>query len=201
MTTLRPTEGPATFAFPEHRAEEVRKILAKYPSGWQASAILPLLDLAQRECGGWLPRAAMEHVAEMLAMPVIRVYEVASFYTMFNLRPVGRHLVQVCTTTPCWLRGSDDTTTTCKEVLGVNFGETSSDGLFTLVEVECLGACVNGPVVRIDDDLFEDLDRDRLKAVLDGYRRGERPRPGPQTARKASEPLPGRTTLLEIRGE
>ena len=134
------TAQPDRFAFTEENLALVRKTIAKYPAGRQASAVMPLLDLAQRQAGGWLPRAAMNHVAEMLEMPPIRVYEVASFYTMYNLAPVGRHHVRVCTTTPCWLRGSDQVVEACKRKLGVGLGETTADGQFTLDEVECLGA-------------------------------------------------------------
>ena len=120
--------------------------------------MLPLLDLAQRQHGGWLPRAAMDQVAEMLDMAPIRVYEVATFYTMFNLRPVGRYLLQVCTTTPCWLRGSDAVVGACEQKLGIGVGGSTADGLFTLIEVECLGACVNAPILQVNDDFYEDLD-------------------------------------------
>ena len=134
--------------------------------------MLPLLDLAQRQIGGWLPRAAMDYVAEMLGMPRIRVYEVATFYTMFNLSPVGRHLLQVCTTTPCWLRGSDEVVGACERKLGIGIGRTTADGMFTLVEVECLGACVNAPIIQVNDDFYEDLDGPTTEALLDALTRG-----------------------------
>ncbi len=188
MSVDRGFEQPASFAFtPEIRAKADAAI-AKFPKGRQASAILALLDLAQRQSGGWLPRAAMEHVAEILGMAPIRVYEVATFYTMFNLRPVGRYHVQLCRTTPCWLRGSEDLATLCKRKLGIEPGGRSADGLFSLVEVECLGACVNAPVVQINDDFYEDLDPARLEAVLDGLAKGERPRAGSQVGRQGSAP-------------
>ncbi len=186
---------PARFAFtPENRAKAQTEI-AKYPEGWQASAVLALLDLAQRQSGGWLPRAAIEHVAGLLAMPVIRVYEVASFYTMLNLKPVGRHLVQLCRTTPCWLRGSDGVRDACRRRLGIDIGETTADGKFTLVEVECLAACVNAPVVQINDDYYEDLTPERVVAILDAIARGEKVPHGTQIKRMNSAPVGGLTSL------
>jgi len=138
----QPVAQPEHFEFAPENLERAKAHIAKYPAGRQQSAVLPLLDLAQRQSGGWLPRAAMHYVAEMLEMPRIRVYEVATFYTMFNLQPVGRYLLQACTTTPCWLRGSDAVVGACEKKLGIGIGGTTEDGLFTLVEVECLGACV-----------------------------------------------------------
>lgn len=191
---------PTEFAFtPEYRARADR-IIAKYPAGRQASAVIPLLDLAQRQAGGWLPTVAMDHVAGLLDMAPIRVYEVASFYTMFNLRPVGRHFVQVCTTTPCWLRGSDEIVGACEKTLGVHLGETTADGQFTLVEVECLGACVNAPMVQINDDYYEDLDPDSTAKLLEALKRGETPKPGPQNGRQTSAPIGGLTTLASVKG-
>lgn len=187
---------PASFAFSDENAQRVTKILAKYPADRKASAVLPLLDLAQRQAGGWLPKAAMDHVAATLDMAPIRVYEVATFYTMFNLKPVGKHLIQVCRTTPCWLRGADELTQTCKSKLGIGLKETTADGQFTLVEVECLGACVNAPVVQINDDFYEDLDPAALETLLDALARGEKPKPGPQIDRQNSAPVGWPTTLL-----
>ncbi len=146
---------PDDFAFAAEYAEAVKATIDKYPEGWQESAVMPLLDLAQRQHDGWLPRAAMDTVAEMLGMPPIRVYEVASFYTMYNLKPVGKNHVQVCTNLPCWLRGSDAVVGACKKSLGVDMGGTTGDGMFTLTEVECLGACVNAPMMQIGDDYYE----------------------------------------------
>jgi NADH-quinone oxidoreductase E subunit len=186
---------PASFAFtPENRAKAQTEI-AKYPEGWQASAVLALLDLAQRQSGGWLPRAAIEHVAGLLAMPIIRVYEVASFYTMLNLKPVGQNLVQLCRTTPCWLRGSDGVRDACRRKLGIDIGETTADGKFTLVEVECLAACVNAPVVQINDDYYEYLTPERMAAILDAIARGEKVPHGTQIKRLNSAPLGGLTSL------
>ena len=188
---------PTEFAFTSENLEKARAHIAKYPPGRQASAVLPLLDLAQRQHGGWLPRAAMDHVAALLEMAPIRVYEVASFYTMFNLRPVGRYLLQACTTTPCWLCGSDAVVAACERKLGIGIGASTADGLFTLVEVECLGACVNAPILQVNDDFYEDLDGPATERLIDALRRGEPPPPGSAIGRRGSEPLGGRTTLVE----
>ncbi len=185
---------PDTFTFTKTNLEEAERIMARYPQGRTASAVMPLLDLAQRQAG-WVPVAAMDTVADLLAMPRIRVYEVATFYTMFNLEPVGRYLVQVCTTTPCMLRDSDAIVEACRGRLGIDFDETTPDGLFTLKEVECLGACVNAPMVQINDDYYEDLDAGSMVAVLDALAGGDTPRPGPQGGRHASEPQSGPRTL------
>jgi NADH-quinone oxidoreductase E subunit len=189
--------GPATFAFSDENLVRAKTIIAKYPEGRQASAVIPLLDIAQRQCGNWLPRAAMDHVAEMLGMPRIRVYVVATFYTIFNHKPVGEHFVQICTTTPCWLRGSDEIVAACERKLGIHLGETTADGRFTVIEVECLGACVNAPMMQVGDDYYEDLTAERTEAILDALVRGERPAPGSQTGRRTSMPAPGPTTLLD----
>jgi NADH-quinone oxidoreductase subunit E len=146
---------------------KVGSIVKKYPKGKQKSAILPLLDLAQRQNDGWLSVPAIECVADTLEIPYMRAYEVASFYTMFYLKPVGKHHVQICGTTPCWLRGSDEITKACEDHMGIKVGETTKDGKFTLTEVECLGACRNAPLVQINDDYFEDLDKDKMKEVLE----------------------------------
>ncbi len=185
-----------SFAFTEENLARIRDILARYPEDRRASAVLPLLHLAQEQHGGWLPRAALDHVADFLGIPRIQVYEVATFYDMFNTEPVGRIQVRVCTTTPCWLCGSDEVVRACKEVLGVEIGQSTPDGRFYLREFECLGACANAPVLWIDEDYYEDLDYERTKAVLEALKRGERPRPGPQSGRKGSMPAGGKTTLL-----
>ncbi|MEC9454859.1 MAG: NADH-quinone oxidoreductase subunit NuoE [Pseudomonadota bacterium] len=171
--------------------------MAKYPENRQASAVLPLLDLAQRQNGGWVSREAMAYIAGLLDMAEIRVYEVATFYTMLNLNPVGKYLVQLCRTTPCWLCGSDDLRNACKDELGIGVGDTTDDGMFTLVEVECLGACVNAPMVQINDDFYEDLSAGRLKEIIAMLRRGEQPPTGSQTGRQTSAPATGATTLLD----
>jgi NADH-quinone oxidoreductase subunit E len=193
-----PVEQPASFAFTPENLEKAKAHIAKYPPGRQASAVLPLLDLAQRQHDNWLPRAAMDHVADLLEMPRIRVYEVATFYSMFNLRPVGKHFFQICTTTPCWLRGSDEVVRACERKLGIGIGETTPDGAFTLTEVECLGACVNAPIIQVNDDFYEDLDGPATEALIDALRRGEKPPMGSAKGRQASAPEGGPTTLTEL---
>ncbi len=190
--------GGESFAFTAENRAKADAAIAKYPAGCQASAVLPLLDLAQRQNDGWISQAVMEHVAELLDMASIRVYEVATFYTMLNLEPVGRHHVQLCRTTPCWLRGSDALRDACREELGIGLGGTTEDGLFTLTEVECLGACVNAPMVQIDDHFYEDLDPARMKEILRAFRAGSPPEPGSQTGRQTSAPASGLTTLTEL---
>ncbi len=188
----------APFAFSSENLDKARATIARYPEGRQASAILPVLDLAQRQNGGWLSPQAVATVAEMLDMPLIRVYEVISFYEMFNSQPVGEHMVRVCTTTPCMLRGSTEILAACKDELGIEVGGTSADDKFTLAEFECLGACVNAPVVWIDDDYYEDLEPDRIREILRDLRAGERPAPGPQIGRQKSAPLGGPRTLTAV---
>lgn len=188
---------PATFAFTPENMEKAKGFIAKYPEGKQASAVMPLLDLAQRQGGGWLTTAAKEYVAKLLGMPAIRVEEVASFYTMYNNAPVGRNVIQVCTTTPCWLRGSEVIVKTCEKVLGITLGQTTPDGLFTLREVECLGACVNAPVAQIGDDFYEDLTEESMTRLLEALKRGETLPPGSQSGRRGSCPSCGATTLKE----
>jgi NADH-quinone oxidoreductase E subunit len=166
MTATASFLQPASFAFTPENQAKAERLMAQYPAGRQASAVLPLLDLAQRQHDGWLPRAAMDTVASMLHMPPIRVYEVATFYTMFNLSPIGKYHVQVCTTTPCWLRGSDAVMSACKTHLQIDLKQTTPDGLFTLSEVECLGACINAPMVQINDDYYEDLSPDSMTTLL-----------------------------------
>jgi NADH-quinone oxidoreductase E subunit len=192
-----PFAQPESFEFTPQNLARAKEHMAKYPLGRQASAVLPLLWIAQEQHGGWLPRAAMDHVAGILDMAPIRVYEVGTFYTMFNLRPVGRYLLQACTTTPCWLRGSDEVVRVCERKLGIDVGDTTPDGLFTLVEVECLGACVNAPILQVNDDFYEDLDGPATEKLLDGLRDGTAPSPGSVIGRQGSEPLTGRTTLTE----
>jgi NADH-quinone oxidoreductase E subunit len=193
-----PVEQPPSFAFTRENLEKAKAHIAKYPPGRQASAVLPLLDLAQRQHDNWLPRAAMDHVADMLGMARIRVYEVGTFYSMFNLRPVGKHYFQICTTTPCWLRGSDEVVRACERKLGIAIGETTPDGQFSLTEVECLGACVNAPIIQVNDDFYEDLDGPATERLIDALRRGERPAPGSARGRQTSAPEGGPMTLKDI---
>ena len=191
------------FAWTDEHARQAKTIIAQYPERRQQSAVIPLLDLAQRQVGaetntqGWLPLPVMEFVAAELDMPIIRVLEVATFYTMFNLVPVGRFHVQVCGTTPCMLRGSDDLLDACYQ-RGLEKGRTTNNGLFTLTEVECLGACANAPMVQINDDNYEDLTGESMGAILDALARGETPKTGPQIERQTSCPVGGPTTLKKM---
>ena len=187
---------PESFAFTSENARAADAIVAKYPPGREQSAVLPLLQLAQEQHGNWLPRAAIDHVAVVLGMAPIRVYEVATFYTMLNLEPVGRHHVRVCTTTPCWLRGSDQVVDACRQRLCIDVGETTADRTFTLDEVECLAACVNAPVAWIGNEYYEDLDADSMTRVLDELAAGAQPVPGSQMRRQRSAPAGGPRTLL-----
>lgn len=202
--TLRARWGG--FAWTAENAERAKEIIARYPAGRQRSAVMPLLDLAQRQVGaetqtqGWLPLPVMEYVAAQLDMPVIRVLEVASFYMMYNLQPVGRFHVQVCGTTPCMLRGSDDIMAACHK-RGMHLGHTTDDGLFTLTEVECMGNCASAPMVQINDDNYEDLTAESLNHVLDELAAGRQPKTGTQQpGRHTVEPLGGPTTLTEMVG-
>ena len=197
-TSSYPRPQADDFSFTPENIERAKTICARYPEGRQASATIALLDLAQRQNGGWLSTAAIEYVAGYLEIAPIRVHEVASFYTMFNLKPVGEHLVQVCRTTPCWLRGSDELTRTCLEKAGTRLGENSQDGLFTVIEVECLGACCNAPMVQINDDYYEDLTPERMAEIIDELRSGAEVRVGSQTGRLASAPEGGPQTLLKV---
>jgi NADH-quinone oxidoreductase subunit E len=191
------------FQWTPENARQAKEIVGRYPEGRQMSASIPLLDLAQRQVGaetntqGWLPLPVMEFVARELDMAPIHILEVATFYTMFNLVPVGRFHVQVCGTTPCMLRGSDDVLRAC-ELRGLSKGHTTEDGLFTLSEVECLGACANAPMVQINDDNYEDLTEQSMGAILDTLARGEKPKPGPQIDRQTSCPEGGPTTLKKM---
>ena len=197
---------PTHFAFDEQSEAQIAKVLARYPAGKQASATIPLLYVVQRQMGrqtgsAWVPRVAMDVIAERLGMPPIRVYEVATFYFMFNMKPIGRFHLQLCGTTPCMLRGSDDVMRACHDAAHVKVGQTSADGLFTLTEVECLGACVNAPVLQVDDDYYEDLDYDRTVALIEALKRGERPKPGSTIGRQTSAPEGGPLTLTAVPGE
>ena len=193
------------FAWTTANVTEAATIIARYPPGRQASAIMPLLFLAQAQVGaetntqGWLPVPVIEFLAAQLGMPFMRAYEVVTFYTMYNLAPVGRYHVQVCGTTPCLLRGSDDVLSACANK-GLAKGKTTPDGLFTLTEVECLGACANAPMVQINDDNFEDLTYDSMTAILDKLAAGEAVTPGTQIERQVSCPEGGPTTLPEMVG-
>jgi NADH-quinone oxidoreductase subunit E len=195
------------FAWTAENAAKAKQIIARYPEGRQRSAVMPLLDLAQRQVGietntqGWLPLPVMEYVARELDMPIIRVVEVATFYFMYNLVPVGRFHVQVCGTTPCMLRGSDDIMTACK-AKGMKKGHTTADGLFTLTEVECMGNCASAPMVQINDDNYEDLTAESITQILDDLAAGKQPKTGTQLpGRHTVEPFGGPTTLKEMVSE
>lgn len=199
QTSYRNPES-GDFAFDAENEALAQRIIARYPEERHRSAVIPLLDIAQRQNGGWLSKEAIEFVAERLEMAPIRVHEVASFYTMFNKKPVGKFLLQVCRTTPCWLRGSDSLTETVKKVCGIEIGGTSDDGLFTLMEVECLGACANAPMLQINDDYYEDLDAESLTNLLDDLKNDRPVKQGSQTGRLASAQSDGPHTLNKLNG-
>lgn len=198
MTQKTPLEA---FVFDKAYEAQVKFHLSKYPADRKASAVIPLLDLAQRQMGGSISQAAVEHVADLLSMSPIRVLEVASFYTMLNLNPVGKNHVQVCTTTPCWLRGSDGIMEACKSTLGIEAGQVTADGKFSLMEVECLGACVNAPMIQINDDYYEDLTPETMKKLLEDLAKDKSPAAGPQVKRQTSAPISGpKTCLQKVKG-
>ena len=175
------------FKFSSKSNKEIKNILSKYPSNRKESGVLPILDLAQRDCGGWLPMEVIEKVAEVIGMPQIRVLEIASFYSMFNLKPVGKYHLQLCSTTPCWLRGSDNILKAIKDELKLNLGDTSDDGLFTFTKVECLGACVNAPILQVNDDFYEDLDYSSSIQILKNFKSGKNNKVG-SVKNRSSEP-------------
>ena len=178
------------FEFTKKNLQEVDKIFAKYPDEQKVSAVMPLLDLAMRQIGGWITDSAMRYISNLINVPYIRVYEVASFYSMFNLEPIGKNFIQICTTTSCWLRGSDDILKLCKKHLSIENNQTTKDGLFTLKEVECLGACVNAPMIQINDNYYEELNKDSLLNILNKLKEGKEVNIGPQTKkRKGAEPI------------
>jgi len=193
-------EQPQSFAFTSENEAWAADQIKKYPPGRQASAVIPILWRGQEQ-EGWVTKPMIESVAKMLGMPYMRVLEVATFYTMFNLHPVGRHLVQVCTTTPCWLRGSADIVSVCKKHIHPHPHTVSADGALSWMEVECLGACVNAPMMQVGKDFYEDLDASSTERIIEALRRGETPKPGSQIGRHTSEPLGGATTLTGTRGE
>ena len=190
-------EQPDSFAFTAENEEKILTILAKYPEGRQASAVMPMLDLAQRQHQNWIPMKAIEHIAKRLDMAEIRVLEVASFYTMYNLKPVGKWFLQACTTTPCMLRGSDDMVRCIKDKLDISSGQTSECGRFTMLEVECLGACVNAPILQVNDDFYEDLDYQSTAALIEALAADAPPPVGSVIGRQGSESEAGATTLVK----
>ncbi len=187
---------PSGFEFTAENLDWAGKQIAKYPKGRQWAAVIPLLWRAQEQAEGWLPEPALRYIADMLDMPYIRVYEIATFYTMFNLSPVGKYHVQLCGTTPCMLRGAEEIREICRQTIGVE-GKVSEDGLFSWVEVECLGACVNAPMVQINKDYFEDLTPDLFTTLLQKLKSGVAVKPGPQNNRQFSAPASGARTLLK----
>jgi NADH-quinone oxidoreductase subunit E len=197
-------EQPTFFAFDDEAEAEIASEIRKYPPGRQASAVIAALYAAQdqmkRQTGSaWVPTKAMDAVAERLGMAPIRVYEIATFYLMFNTAPIGRYHLQLCTTTPCWLRGSDAVVQACRDATGIKgWKETSADGLFTMTEVECVGACVNAPILQVDDDFYEDMDAEKTKALIEALREGKPPPPGSMTGRQTSAPEGGPTTLTSL---
>ena len=198
MTVRRLAEKqPDSFAFTPENEAWAKKEIAKYPPGRQASAIIPLLWRAQTQHDYWLPKPAIEKVADMLGMPHIRALEIATFYSMFNLEPVGKHFMQLCGTTPCMLRGAEALFDVCHRRIHHDPLHVSADGDFSWEEVECLGACVNAPVVQVNDDYYEDLDAERTAMLLDALARGEPPPKGSLAGRRGSEPAGGRTTLTD----
>ena len=188
---------PESFKFNAENARWAKAVIAKFPKGKQASAVIPLLWRAQEQHDGWLPEPAIRAVAEMLDMAYIRVYEVATFYTMFNLSPVGKFFVQLCGTTPCWLRGANDLKDVCRKVIG-DQNTVTEDGMLSWFEVECLGACTNAPMVQINKDYYEDLTPDILEQILDDLRNGKEVKPGPQNGRQFSAPEGGPITLQNV---
>ena len=191
-----PQVQPKSFAFSAENLAWAKKKVSNYPEGRQQSAIIPLLWRAQDQSGGWLPEAAIRHVADFLGMAHIRALEVATFYTMFNLEPVGKFHVQLCGTTPCRLRGADDLERLCRKRIGEQ-GHVTKDGKFSWIEVECLGACVNAPMAQINADYYEDLTAESFGKILDAFAAGKTPKPGPQVDRQLSEPVGGGLTLKE----
>ncbi|HRK24357.1 MAG TPA: NADH-quinone oxidoreductase subunit NuoE, partial [Beijerinckiaceae bacterium] len=187
---------PASFTFSAENRAWIVTQLEKYPAGRQASAVIPLLWQAQKQAGGWLPRAAIEHVGDLLGMPYIRVLEVATFYTMFNLEPVGKYFIQLCGTTPCALRGAEKIIKVCKDRIGEQ-RHVTADGMFSWLEVECLGACCNAPMVQINDDFYEDLTPENFNKLLDDLAAGRKVKVGSQSGRVSSEPEGAVKTLLD----
>ena len=190
-------EQPDNFEFNSENLSNAKKIIENYPEGKQQSAVMALLYIVQRQNNNWIPLAAMKYIAKLLHMPYIKVYEVATFYSMYNLSPVGNYFIQVCTTTPCMIRGAYKLVEACQEKISKNEKELSKDKICSWMEVECLGACVNAPMMQINDDYFEDLDKEKTLKIIDQILNGEKPKPGSYRGRTNSEPENNRKTLLE----
>ena len=192
-------EQPSDFEFNDKNLKEAKKIIKNYPEGKQQSAVMPLLYLTQKQNNNWIPLVAMKYVAKFLNMPYIKVYEVATFYTMYNLSPVGNYLIQVCTTTPCMIRGAYELVETCKQKISENENELSTDKNCSWMEVECLGACINAPMMQINEDYYEDLNKKKTEKIIDQILKGEKPKPGSYKGRINSEPENIRKTLMDIK--
>ena len=188
---------PLTFNFSNENLAKAKKIIKMYPSNFKESSIMPLLSIAQAQNHGWLPKKAIEYVSNFIEVPEIKVLEIATFYSMYNLSPVGKFHIEVCTTTPCMLRGSDPLLDLCKKKFGLEIGGITDDGLFSLGRVECLGACVNAPMIQINENYFEDLDSEKLEKIIDKINKNEKPQPGSYKGRTSCEPENIRKTLLE----
>ena len=200
MSLRRPAKNqPENFEFNSSSLEAAKNIIAKYPHGKQQSAVMALLYIAQKQNNNWIPLSAMKYIAKFLEMPYIKVYEVATFYSMYNLSPVGKHFIQVCTTTPCMIRGANKLVEACREKISENENELSHDKSCSWTEVECLGACVNAPMMQINDHYYEDLDKEKALKILDQILKGESPKPGSYRGRINSEPENNRKTLLDIK--
>ena len=192
-------EQPSEFKFDNKNFEEAQNILKNYPEGKQQSAVMALLYLAQKQNNNWIPLVAMKYIAKFLSMPYIKVYEVATFYSMYNLSPVGKYFFQICTTTPCMIRGAYDLVNSCKEKISDKENQLSKDKTCSWMEVECLGACINAPMMQINDDYYEDLNKEKTEKIINQIQNGEKPKPGSYRGRKNSEPENNRKTLLNIK--
>ena len=200
MSLRRPSkEQPENFDFNPASLEAAKSIIAKYPKDKKQSAVMALLYIAQKQNSNWIPLAAMKYIGKLLDMPYIKVYEVATFYTMYNLAPVGKHFIQICTTTPCMIRGAYKLVEACKEKISENENELSKDQSCSWMEVECLGACVNAPMLQINDDYYEDLDKEKTLKILDKILTGETPKPGSYRGRLNNEPENNRKTLMDLK--
>ena len=200
MSLKRPAKDqPENFEFNSSSLEAANKIISKYPKGKQQSAVMALLYIAQKQNNNWIPLVAMKYIAKLLDMPYIKVYEVATFYSMFNLSPVGKYFIQVCTTTPCMIRGAGKLVEACKEKISENESELLSDKNCSWMEVECLGACVTAPMMQINDDYYEYLDKEKTLEILDKILKDEIPKPGSYRGRMNNEPENGRKTLMELK--
>ena len=192
-------DQPSDFKFNDKNLDKAQKIIKNYPEGKQQSAVMSLLYLVQKQNNNWIPLVAMKYIAKFLSMPYIKVYEVATFYTMYNLSPVGKYFFQICTTTPCMIRGAYDIVKACKEKISDKENEISKDKTCSWVEVECLGACINAPMMQINDDYYEDLNKEKTEKIINQIQSGENPKPGSYRGRKNSEPENNRKTLLNIK--